>query len=479
MRDVFRKNPLPGPDANQQGRDTATEALMEEWYKNEQEENFASVKGMFRPRRTGSWRAVWIALFIFFIIVGFGVFAVYWIIEGRTIPLQDPAGAESEILEVAFSSPEYADSGDTVSLTLTYTNTGKSHLTDVVAAVIYPDNFIFLESAPIAPENFDKNYWRIPSIPPNVSGKLEITGQLLGVQDEVKQFDAVVMYKAANFHSTFRASALQKIIIRQSVLAVEIFGPENLISNQEVRYVISVLNIAGTALKNVRVRLVYPEELALSSPLPDTVEKVWRTSELLPGEKKEIAIAGVLPGKSGDLKEFKAQAGIERDGKFVLQNQAALVASVIEPIIEIEANFGSSSTVHFGEPFETSIHIGNASTLILDRGILEVTISDPENVIIWDTFKTDPLYRYEVVSEKNDGVKGSRIARFSEIGIIAPADEIYITFSVSLIDVPYDLETNDFYIELTPHFQAGSEGVTALLEVTGTRVRADVVNVGN
>ncbi len=479
MRDVFRKNPLPGPDANQQGRNTATDALMEEWYENEQEKNFNSVKEMFRPRRSGSWRAVWIALFIFFIIVGFGVFAVYWIIEGRAIPLQGSAGVDSEMLEVAFSSPEYADSGDTISLALTYTNTGKSHLTDVVATVIYPDNFIFLESAPIAPENFDKNYWRIPSIPPNVSGKLEITGQLLGVQDEVKQFDAVLMYKTANFHSTFRASDLQEIKIRQSVLAVEITGPENLIPNQEVRYVISVLNIAGTALKDVRVRLFYPEELALSSPLPDTVEKVWRTSELLPGGKKEIAIVGALPGKSGDLKEFKAQAGIERGGEFILQNQAALVASVIEPVIEIEANFGSASPVHFGEPLETSIRIRNASTLTLDRGSVEVLVLDPDNMIKWNALVVDPSYQYEVVSATTNFFKGNNLLRFSQLPTILSASELEISFTVSLIDVPYDLETNDFYIELTPRFKAESEGLTAPLEVTGTTVRADVLNVGN
>lgn len=471
---VFRKNPLPGPSAGRGARKTATDALMKEWYGDEREENFA-------PRRAGSWRAVWVALFVFFIIVGFGVAALYFIIEGKTLPIGASLETREETLDVSFDAPEYADSGDTIHLTITYTNTGKSHLTDVGVTAVYPDNFIFLESAPIAPENFDRNYWRIPSVPPNGSGKLEITGQVLGVQDEIKKFDTVVMYKTAQYHSTFKASAETEIVIRQSVLAVDIAGPENLLPNQEARYMISVLNIAGAALSNVRVRLSYPEELALSEPIPDTVERTWRIAELLPGAKKEIAVRGKIPGKSGDLKEFKAEAGIERDGAFVLQNQAALVASVIEPTIKVQAILGTAgaASLHFGESLEERIRISNASTLTLDRGTLEVTIFDPESVMIWDTFTTVPLYRYEVVSEQSDGVKGSRIARFTELGVLAPADEIEIPFTVSLVDVPYDPETNDFYIELTPHFRAESSGITVPLEIAGETVRVDVVKVGN
>ncbi len=473
MNDVFKKNPLPGPGSARVETDTLSDALMEEWYETESEEHFA-------PRRKSSWRSVWIVFFLFLAIAVFGAGVVYWIIEGKALPIGSPYAESEEALEVSLESSETElDSGDTVYLTLMYTNAGKSHLTDVSAAIIYPDNFIFLESEPSLPENFDKNYWRLPAIPGNGSGKIDITGQLLGVKGEVKKFEASLMYKPTNFNSTFKASAAREVLIQRSVLAVEITGPDNLLPGQDVRYAVSILNIAAEPLNDVRVRLTYPEEFALTEQLQDTVEKVWRVNVLQPGEKKELIISGKIPGESGDLKEFKAEAGVERAGAFVLQNQAALVASVIEPLIEVKATLGDAPALHFGEPLTASILISNSSTLTLDRGTLEVIVSDTEDLIAWDTFKTDSSYRYEIVSGNSDGANGSRILRFTEFGILAPGDEFYITFTVSLIDVPTTRKTNDFYIELTADLRAESGEVTAPLEVNGETVRADVLRVGD
>lgn len=474
MNGVFQKNPLPGPDPIRVGRETLSDELMEEWYEMESEGNFA-------PRSKNSWRPVWVVFFIFLIIVGFGVGAMYWIIQGKNLPIVSPVPRGRETLEISLeASSSEVDSGDTIRLIVTYVNTGKSHLTDVSATMVYPDNFIFIESAPISPENFDKNYWKIPAIPENGSGKLEIAGQLLGVQGEVKKFEAGLMYKPTNFNSTFKASAAKEFTIQRSVLAVELLGPDNLLPNQDVRYTISILNIAASSLENVRVRLTYPEEFALKEPLSDTVENVWRVLILKPGEKKELVISGKMLGKSGDLKEFKAEAGIEQGGEFVLQNQAVRVASVIEPVIEVQAIVETTgvSSPRFGESLEARIRIANMSTLTLEPVKIEVSVFDPENVIEWDTLVVEPIYQYEVISATTNFFEGNHIVRFTRLPTLLPASEFEIPFTFSFIDVPLDIETDEFYIEFAPRFRAESSGITAPLEVAGETVRVDIVKLG-
>ncbi|MEK9166075.1 MAG: hypothetical protein AAB525_04445 [Patescibacteria group bacterium] len=462
MRIFFKKTKIPGPDSESEKRGLEADQLMSQWYQTGNREDMHLLK------KRGNWRSILILFIVFALISALGLASIYWIIQGSAIPLQSDPTVINEPLLMKAEAPNQVDSGDTVTLVITYQNIGKARLIDLYLTVLYPDNFIFLDSSPEHPQNSDQNYWKLPALEPNNSRKLEIKGQILGYSEEIKKIEAKMFYKPTNFHSTFQEEAEAEFDINKSVLDISLEAPDNLLPEQKAECRILVKNTSENILDKVKIKLTLPPDLNISETSAVVTDGVWLIDKLQAGEERELKITGNLQARAGELKEFRAEAGIEENGQFILQNQAVFVAGVVDPKVEIEVK--SASEAKFGEVLRAQVVINNFSILILENGVLELKVNDSQDLLLWDSLLVLDDYKYEVIAESEKKI------RFIGLKALEPAQELVINFSFDLIEVPYNQEIEEFAVEAEPLFSAVSQDLTVPVEVKGERVKFLISN---
>ncbi|MFH1713510.1 MAG: hypothetical protein ABH896_05015 [Candidatus Jacksonbacteria bacterium] len=460
MRNFFKKIKIPGPNSESEKRGLEADQLMSQWYRTGKQEDMRLLN------KRGDWRSILIVFIVFVLISALGIVSIYWIIQGNAIPLQTDSAVINEPLLMKAEVPNQVNSGDIVTLVITYQNIGKARLTGLSLNVLYPDNFIFLESSPEQPQNSDQNYWKLPVLEPNNSRKIEIKGQILGYSEEIKKIEAKMFYKPTNFHSTFQEEADAEFAINKSVLNIILEAPDNLLPEQKVECRVSVKNTSENILDKVKIKLTLPEDLNVSETSAVVADRVWLIDKLQAGEERELKIIGNLKARAGELKEFRAEAGIEENGQFILQNQAVFVAGVVDPKVEIEVK--PLSEAKFGKVLQAQAVINNFSILILEDGVLELKVSDRQDLLLWDSLLVLDDYKYEVIAESS--------IRFTGLKALEPADEMVINFSFGLIGVPYDQGAGEFFIEITPAFSAVSQDLTVPAEVEGDGVKLLITN---
>jgi len=460
MRNFFKKTKIPGPNSESEKRGLEADQLMSQWYRTGKQEDMRLLN------KRGDWRSILIVFIVFVLISALGIVSIYWIIQGNAIPLQTDSAVINEPLLMKAEVPNQVNSGDIVTLVITYQNIGKARLTGLSLNVLYPDNFIFLESSPEQPQNSDQNYWKLPVLEPNNSRKIEIKGQILGYSEEIKKIEAKMFYKPTNFHSTFQEEADAEFAINKSVLNIILEAPDNLLPEQKVECRVSVKNTSENILDKVKIKLTLPEDLNVSETSAVVADRVWLIDKLQAGEERELKIIGNLKARAGELKEFRAEAGIEENGQFILQNQAVFVAGVVDPKVEIEVK--PLSEAKFGKVLQAQAVINNFSILILEDGVLELKVSDRQDLLLWDSLLVLDDYKYEVIAESS--------IRFTGLKALEPADEMVINFSFGLIGVPYDQGAGEFFIEITPAFSAVSQDLTVPAEVEGDGVKLLITN---
>lgn len=463
MRIFFKKIRIPGPDSESEKRGLEADQLMSQWYRTGKQED------MHLLNKRGNWRSILILFIVFVLISALGLASIYWIIQGKAIPLQPDSAVIDEPLLIKAEAPNQVNSGDIVTLVIAYQNISKARLIDLDLSVLYPDNFIFLDSFPEQPQNFDQNYWKLPALEPNNSRKLEIKGQILGYSEEIKKIEAKMFYKPTNFHSTFQEEAEAEFVINKSVLDIILEAPDNLLPEQKAECRILVKNTSGNILDKIKVKLTLPTDLNVSETSAVVADGVWLIDKLQAGEEKELKIIGNLQARAGELKEFRAEAGIEENGQFILQNQAVFVAGVVDPKVEIEVK--PLSEAKFGQALRAQAVINNFSILILESGVLELKVNDGQDLLLWDSLLVLNDYKYEVIAESSDLDNGEKKIRFIGLKALEPAQELVINFSFDIIEVPYNQEIEEFAVEVEPFFSAISQDLTVPVEVKGERMK--------
>lgn len=472
MTNFFQKKGVPGPDSEFEKREIEVKEMMSEWY----DESRDNEKETFAAKKSG-WRQVFFIFLFFVIIAGFGGATIYWVIEGKPLPFATQSENITDQLEVSMSADKTVDSGGAVSFVINYRNAGRSRLIELDASLVYPDNFVFENSLPVLPDNFDKNHWRLPSLDSGASAKLEIHGQIFGISQEVKSVQAAFLYKPTNFHTFLKQKSAVSIIINKSVLEISMDAPDNLLPSQDVSYAINVKNVSESPVDAVRVLIEYPEELKIAGELKDVRNNEWNIASLGAGETASLLIQGHFAAKPAGLKKFRAGVGIVRDGRFVLQNQEAHTAGVIDPLVtvSIDSAVSQEGQTHFGETFNGVVQIANMSTLNLDSALVELRVYDPGGAVLWDKITVDEGFSVAVVAEGVFLGENERLLRINGLKTVVPSDEQIINFHIPIDDSVKNLTAPDFALELTPAISAKSSDLSVPLEVVGNKYRLEIV----
>lgn len=146
-------------------------------------------------------------------ILGGTVFAAYVYIQGGTDPTNFIFNIESKDNVLV---------GEEFLYTVNYKNNSNIDINKAKIKLIYPENFVFLESYPAATEINDT--WSIDKIQAKQGGKIEIKGKIIGLTNSSNIVLGTVNYYPANFSSEFKKETSFSTVIGDTGLNMAFNG---------------------------------------------------------------------------------------------------------------------------------------------------------------------------------------------------------------------------------------------------------------
>ena len=469
MHKPFVKVNIPGPASETEKREEEVDQMMKEWY-----EPRPLDQSLVKRRR--GWKSLLFMFLLFLVVAVFGGLTIYFAIEGKSLPFSKNIGVnDNDPLLLTISAPAFANSGEIIDVVFVYQNVSKVRLTDVELQIFFPENFVFLESVPYKPYNAGQNYWKLPTLEPISSNKLTVKGQVVGSQNEQKRVEAVLLYKPTNFHTQFKKIEFADFFVNESVLGITLDGPDNLLPHQEARYTVAIKNTAKTQVQNIVVSLSLPEEFLITSSSKVIEDKSWNIPTLSAGDAQTLELTGTLNARGGDLINFKAEAAIQEQGKFLLQNYATILATVIDPDIRILIKRqDEEKPLTFGGTLLVEVSIENASTLNIADASVDIIIVDTDDLLLWNTIKVGESYSYELMDAKGEG-GGGKVIRIKNISALKSSDEARISFAVDSIKVPYDIHSGKYAVRMKPVFTGHSDDISLPLASEGKEAEFAII----
>ncbi|MFH1536356.1 MAG: hypothetical protein ABID45_00045 [Patescibacteria group bacterium] len=320
---------------------------------------------MTKLDRKNPKKKVWNFLGVFLLII-----AVISALIGGYFLIQDKfSKEESNKAEINIVIPEKSSSGDLLEFEVEIINKETVDISEGVLSIHYPEGFYFKESDIPTREGTD-NAWDLEDISASTTETITIKGQLVGEKGATKSFNALLIYKPANFNSEFQASASASTVLTSSVISLDIDVPQQVRTGEQFEYNITFENTSEYVLQNGKVVIDYPDDFTLVSADPDffSNNNIWMFEEIDSGEKETIKITGVLNSEAGKTEEFKFQFGlVEPNGEFNPQVEKISLVLVTNPEISMELKGAESASA--GEDLNYTLEVKNTS---------EVDLSDLE-----------------------------------------------------------------------------------------------------
>ncbi|HLD20211.1 MAG TPA: hypothetical protein VJB93_03135 [Patescibacteria group bacterium] len=376
-----------------------------------------------------------------------------------------PEGKFESSVSFALEGNNQLASGEETRFTIVYTNNENVLVRDLELVMRYPDRFIYLRSAPDEPVNSYNTIWKLGSLAPGETKKLEITGQVIGAVGEKKELQATLSYTPLNFHSRFSKKSQFETEIKDSVIAVAIDAPVSVIDGQEVTYVVKYKNTSTADMQGIVVRLVSPQGLTVTSKTPEpSRENDWEHEIVTAGQEGVITIKGTVTGKRDQALEFIAQAGIITDNQFIIQTQISHIATFVTPDVDLQLSQTSSSDeLQFGGELAYTVVLTNHSDIALKDGVLRIVIEDKEGVIDSDSFR---FPRSTPSMKKEQGLLTLIWTKeeLSQLATLNSNDGAAMSFSVNILDVPLDATAPEFKIKAEARLETQSPDIAVPLQ---------------
>ncbi|PJE57527.1 MAG: hypothetical protein COU82_01570 [Candidatus Portnoybacteria bacterium CG10_big_fil_rev_8_21_14_0_10_38_18] len=308
---------------------------------------------------------------LFFLVVIFIVVAIGAIIWGRQS--FSPAKVELSVK----TSPDIA-SGKEVILTIEYTNDNRVNLNDSLLIINYPSGVFSSDGKEIHQEQRD-----LKQISKKSQGQESFRVRFVGGKGEFKTITAILSYQPQNINSRFEKSTDQRIEINSVLISIKIDGPENVISGQDVSYLIEYENKTNNDISNLRAEIAYSEDFKIKNTDPKPAEgttNVWQINTLKAGEKKVIGLNGILQGEEGEDKALEVMIGTMENEQF-LQYSRSEYSTKIAPsplllLVTLERVEEENCNLNPGQHLKYIIEFRNNTDVALKELILKAYLED-------------------------------------------------------------------------------------------------------
>lgn len=398
-------------------------------------------------------------IFTLAVIGGLGYGAYYYIFLG---------GSDSTALDFSISGPDKITAGEEFFYTIDYKNASSASIKNARIEMAYPENFIFLDSSPVANEK--DSVWLIPEIVARASGSIKIKGKIINEKDTNNIISGKILYTPENFSSEFKKEASKSFSVEDTGVTLNfdyssavLVGEENEITvkvkSQEKNFFPQFkLTVAPAENLNIISADIVGEKPKDNSGL--TIEKilpgVWNVGGLKP-EEQNFTIKYKLSKKMSDTQDItlRFENSAEEDKTYAFLEKKISV-EVMKSDLNLTLIINGSKNdqaVKFGDKLNYSLSYVNKGT------------TDMRDVVIMAVLDSRLLDRATLDDENKGQEKGNSIIwtkeEISGLAELSPEQEGVIDFSLSL--VPFNekylsYSANDFQVKSYAQFNVGGNG---------------------
>lgn len=336
---------------------------------------------------------------------------------------------------IKIEGPQNVASAEPVSFTVIYTNDSWSEISDATLSFTLPNAF-HPDTVPGLAVTGRKAEVKIGTVAPGTAGKFLLPGKFYGSKGEEMTLEAVLRYTPLSTSSHFESKAVLPLIIATSPLQFEIDAPLELVSGQELDYVITYENRSNETFNNLRVVLEYPAGFQFMSAdqKMESGENSWYFPALAPKQSGKIVVHGLLSGSRDEFKRIKGEIGIRQgDATLLVYNSAERATKMIASPLSISqtVNGKTNVTVLPGDTLSYSIKYRNDAEI----GLRDVIITQSIDTTYLD------VSRLKLSSGAYDPATKKIIWRASDIQGLAklsPGEGGELSFSIPVLDA-FDL----------------------------------------
>ncbi len=352
---------------------------------------------------------------------------------------------DNESLTLTIDGPQTAVSGEEVSYTIRYENTGNVPVAALSAKLNFPSTFHIYSTIPETTSGEDE--WTIGSVTPGSDGAITVNGVFLSEVPSSQRIQALFNYKPANFSSEFQDLVSQKVDIDDSVVALSLSGPEKALAGDEAEYIINLQNMSTDPVYNLRVTPALPIDFSLTTTDPEILEgeSYWTVDVLEPGELKALNMNGTYTSTASGEQTVSASVGFVDESLVLTQSSENVLTDILGGSVGfslIVNGSASDQTAEVGQILRLSIDYENNSDQSIKDLSFELSITgDGDLPIDWEN------------ASMSDGLlSGSTLTYNSttheELAELAPTDEGVIDLSLPVFDSLTENATDSFTINL-------------------------------
>jgi len=342
-----------------------------------------------------------------------------------------PASTNSSV-ELVIDAPAEVMAGEEFFYTINYKNLDRVDIKNAEIKLIYPENFIFLDSDPVAEKRNDT--WGFDSIKTHRSGNIKIKGKIIDRLDENCIILADMTYMPTNFSSEFKKSASFEHKLSDTGIDLSFINGTSALVNEENEVVIKYKAKKNNYLNNFRLTVEQSENMEFLPTDSDdenvvaTKQNIWQINEIIE-EEKEIKIKFKFIEKINDQQEVIFKFEHSPDGEeYYLFDEKIINFEVIKSDLSLNLIINGSQAdqgVDFGQTLYYSIVYTN-------KGEMEM-----KDVVIMAVVESDFL-DWATLNDENSGIeKGNTISwskeEISNLELLAKNDEGTIDFSIELM----------------------------------------------
>ena len=344
---------------------------------------------------------------------GAGFFGLTWW-EARQSPV--------DAVRVAIHAPEAIRSGEKVTVEIGYENPQNNALASLVLDVNVPQGFR-IESTSPEPTNQSQLAWTIGTLGRYSDGKITLTGMWYGDVPQDDRIQVITTYRPENVHAEFSLLTTARIAVSESVVLVDLTGPEKATAGEQVTYTAAFTN-QGADAQFVEGEFILPAGFVPQTwnpPLEPGGGTIWQINALEPGKTTTQIVTGAYASSVQDMQEVKVRAFFrDNQGKSYLQSEKAWLTQVQGGALQVSlAGNGSTEKVGLasGDRLRISVQLAN---------VTQSPVTDAEILLDFQPEQGVPIvWSDAVIGKARITAKGVTLAA-ADVGTLAPGEQKYI-----------------------------------------------------
>lgn len=301
-------------------------------------------------------------------IVGFLVSSFYQIFYKK----QNSFNEANTTLKI--TGPASLEVGEAADIEVSYKNNNRINLKGAVLTLSYPEKGFgdIQDNSGFGQKKSAMVIWDLGDISAGYEGAVKISVRVTDIS--ANKLRAELEYEPENFSSFFSSQAEHSFSVKAAEVSLNLFAPKEIVSGQEVKYILTYTNASFVDFGLVRFKFNYPAGFVFKNSTPAGTEgnNVWEIKDLTRSSSGQIEVAGILSGTAGDSKSLNVSVEEKiNEDQFVLNSEtSAETVMQSSPFAVIETvNDRENYSAGAGETLNYKVKLRNLS-------------SEPENNII-------------------------------------------------------------------------------------------------